>query len=61
MLLQFDLLNYKVMQKTSIQIVYLKVYADHMGVQVMATINLQCNNMYVHQIHSSIYFKQKIE
>ena len=31
---------------TSIQIVYLKTYANHLpGVQVMATFSLQCNNL----------------
>ena len=38
---------------------YLKVYANHMKVvQVMATINLQCNS--TSQIHSSVYFRLKI-
>ena len=36
--------------------VYLKVCANHLkGVQVMATINLQCNSS--SQIHSSVYFR----
>ena len=37
---------------------YLKVYANanHMkGLQIMATINLQCNSL--SQIHSSVYFR----
>ena len=44
---------------TSIYIVYLKAYANHLkGVQVMETISLQCNSLY--QIHSSVYFRLKI-
>ena len=36
---------------------YLKAIANHMkGVQVMATINLQCNHL--SQIHSSVYILQ---
>ena len=38
---------------------YLKAYANHLpGVQVIATISLQCNGP--SQIHSSVYFKLKI-
>ena len=44
---------------TSIYIVYLKFYANHMkGVQVMVTVNLQCNNL--SQILSSAFYRLKI-
>ena len=44
---------------TSIWIVYLKAYANHLkGVQVMETISLQCNSL--SQIHSRVYFRLKI-
>ena len=37
----------------------LKVYANHLpGVQVMAEINLQCNNLL--QTNSSVFFRPKI-
>ena len=40
-------------------IVYLKAYANHLpGVQVMATISLQCNGL--SEIYSSVYFRLKI-
>ena len=36
----------RVQSDTSIYIVYLKAYANHLvGVQVIATINLQCNSL----------------
>ena len=44
---------------TSLYIVYLKAYANHLPeVQVMATISLQCNGL--SQIHSSVYLRLKI-
>ena len=44
---------------TSIEIVYLKVYANHLkGVQVMETFKLQCNSL--SQIDSSVYFRLKV-
>ena len=38
---------------------YLKFYANHMkGVQVMVTVNLQCNSL--SQINSSVFYRLKI-
>ena len=38
---------------------YLKFYANHMkGVQVIVTVNLQCNSL--SQINSSVFYKLKI-
>ena len=48
-------LNFEKLKPTILYIVHLKAYANHLsGVQVMATISLQCNSF--SQIHSSVYF-----
>ena len=38
---------------------HLEAYENHLsGVQIIATINLQCNSLF--QIHSSVYLRLKI-
>ena len=52
-------LKLSVQNDTSIWIVQLKIYANHLlGIQVMEEINLQCNNL--SQTHSSVFFRLKI-
>ena len=46
-------------QSVFVEVATINAYANHMlGVQVMATISLQCNSL--SQIHPSVFFRLKI-